>query len=85
MHTREGRQQIRRRALPLVWLVSGLLAFDLYVFAAQVVSHQSTKVPVPPLYLPIAAILSVLLLTPRRRWWWYLSMWPKERHGLSRR
>jgi PAS domain S-box-containing protein len=58
--------------LPLLGLLLGLLAFDLYIFAARFIPSRFTRVPVAPLYVPVAVILAVLLVTPPRRWWLYL-------------
>jgi PAS domain S-box-containing protein len=70
----QGKTAILRAALPLLGLLLGLLAFDLYIFAARFIPSQFTRVTVAPLYVPVAVILAVLLLTPPRRWWPYLVM-----------
>src|SRR5215467_797147 len=62
---------ILRAARPLLGLLVGLLVFDLYLFSGRIPIHF-TMVPVSPLYVPVAVILAVLLLTPPRRWWLYL-------------
>src|SRR5262245_59674001 len=65
-------EAILPEALPILWVVLGLLAFDLYIFAGRFIPSQFTNVPISPLYLPVAVVTSVLVLTPQRRWWLYL-------------
>jgi integral membrane sensor domain MASE1 len=68
---------LRGSALPLVWLVAGILASYLYMDTALLSTVLIPyRDPVPALPVPLfpvqATLLCVLLLTPRRRWWVYL-------------
>jgi PAS domain S-box-containing protein len=69
LQDREKRRVLWRAARPLLWLLLGLLIFDLYIFASRFIPSHFKMVPVAPLYPPVAIILAVLLLTPPRRWW----------------
>ena len=60
----------RDAALPLLWLILGLVVSTAYLVGADLVG-----VPIPiiaPVFPPTAVVLAVLLLTPTRRWWLYL-------------
>jgi PAS domain S-box-containing protein len=50
------------------------LGFDVYLFASRFLPSNFTRVPVAPLYVPVAVILAVLLLTPPRRWGLFLGV-----------
>lgn len=71
---------LRGTALPILWLVVGLLASYVYMdwalFSAVLFADRILVPTLPvPLFPPQAIILAVLLLTPPRRWWVYLLVY----------
>jgi signal transduction histidine kinase len=65
---------LRAAARPLLGLALGLIAAQLYLYAAALAALREASIGLPiPLFIPQAVVLAALLLT-RPRYWWLLLL-----------